>query len=285
MKRINIILIIVLIIFTSVSICFTSYGTNEIPNTENDDRKNNNLQSLLIEGYELYPEFNKNILTYYVVIPFETNSLNITAETENENSTIKIVGNTNLNRTENTIKITVTAPNKTSKTYNIIATKQKENDLVLTSLFIEGSDLSSNFNGLNYNYTFDYKSNKDVIDLNVEATPNVESATVEIIGNKGLEAGENLVSIILRNGDTTTIYQILVNISVEKVTITEVASDSFLENLKTGIVDFFKDLNKVIALLCVFAIFLVILIIAVIIKLVKNKRANKNRERLVKRVK
>lgn len=291
MKKINIIIFSILIIFFSVSIYDVSYGTstthgtNETTDSIKSDRENNYLQSLLVDGYELYPEFNKNILTYYIVLSTDVSSLDVTAEPENENAKVKITGNTNLRNTENTIKITVTAENKTTKTYNIIATKQKDNGLSLTSLNIEGTDLSSNLDSLNHYYTFDYKTNKDSIDLDIKATASSDDATIEIVGNKGLGAGENLVTIILKDDKNTSVYEVLVNINVENILITEVENNDFFENIKEKVSDFFQDIYKVIALLSVIAVILVFLIINVIVKLIKNKKADKNRERLRKRVK
>ena len=291
MKKINIIILSILIIFFSVSIydvsygTSTTYGTNETTDSIKSDRENNYLQSLLVDGYELYPEFNKNILTYYIVLSTDVSSLDVTAEPENENAKVKITGNTSLRNTENTIKITVTAENKTTKTYNIIATKQKDNGLSLTSLNIEGTDLSSNLDSLNHYYTFDYKTNKDSIDLDIKATASSDDATIEIVGNKGLGAGENLVTIILKEDKNTSVYEVLVNINVENILITEVENNDFFENIKEKVSNFFQDIYKVIALLSVIAVILVFLIINVIVKLIKNKKADKNRERLRKRVK
>lgn len=291
MKKINIIILSILIIFFSVSIydvsygTSTTYGTNETTDSIKSDRENNYLQSLLVDGYELYPEFNKNILTYYIVLSTDVSSLDVTAEPENENAKVKITGNTSLRNTENTIKITVTAENKTTKTYNIIATKQKDNGLSLTSLNIEGTDLSSNLDSLNHYYTFDYKTNKDSTDLDIKATASSDDATIEIVGNKGLGAGENLVTIILKDDKNTSVYEVLVNINVENILITEVENNDFFENIKEKVSNFFQDIYKVIALLSVIAVILVFLIINVIVKLIKNKKADKNRERLRKRVK
>ena len=291
MKKINIIILSILIIFFSVSIydvsygTSTAYGTNETTDSIKSDRENNYLQSLLVDGYELYPEFNKNILTYYIVLSTDVSSLDVTAEPEYENAKVKITGNTSLRNTENTIKITVTAENKTTKTYNIIATKQKDNGLSLTSLNIEGTDLSSNLDSLNHYYTFDYKTNKDSTDLDIKATASSDDATIEIVGNKGLGAGENLVTIILKDDKNTSVYEVLVNINVENILITEVENNDFFENIKEKVSNFFQDIYKVIALLSVIAVILVFLIINVIVKLIKNKKADKNRERLRKRVK
>ena len=298
MKKINIIILSMLIMFFSVSIYNISYGTSNnykanVTNETNDsiksERENNYLKSLSVEGYELYPEFNKNILTYYIVLSSDISSLDINAETENENAKIKITGNTKLTKAENTIKITVTAENKTTKTYNIIATKQQDNGLSLSSLYIEGTDLSSKVDSLNHYCTFDYQTNKDTIDLNVEATANQENATIEIVGDKGLTTGENLITIILNNGTDTSIYEVLVNINAQKTQITETKEDnqfsSFFENLKGKVTEFFQNIYNVIAFLCAILAILIILIIIAIIKLIKSKKADKNRERLRKRVK
>ena len=74
MKKINIIIFSILIIFFSVSISHISYGANETTDSIKNDRGNNYLESLLVEGYDLYPEFNKNILTYYVVLSPDVNT-------------------------------------------------------------------------------------------------------------------------------------------------------------------------------------------------------------------
>lgn len=294
MKKINIIVISIFIILFSVLTYHISYGanetylTNETTDNLKSERENNYLQSLSVEGYELYPEFNKNILTYYIVLSPDAKSVNVTANAENENAKTKITGNTSLSKTENTIKVTVTAEDKSTKTYNIIATKQEDNGLSLTSLIIEGNDLSSNIDGLNHYCTFNYKTNKDTIDLDVKATANQEDASIEIVGDKGLKAGENLITIILKNEKNTSVYEVLVNINADDTEIvqaTEVTGNNFWNNFKEYVTDFFQDVYKVIALLCVIAFILIILIISAIIKLVKSKKADKNRERLRKRVK
>ena len=132
---------------------------------------------------------------------------------------------------------------------------------------------------------FDYKTNKDSIDLDIKATASSDDATIEIVGNKGLGAGENLVTIILKDDKNTSVYEVLVNINVENILITEVENNDFFENIKEKVSNFFQDIYKVIALLSVIAVILVFLIINVIVKLIKNKKADKNRERLRKRVK
>ena len=97
----------------------------------------------------------------------------------------------------------------------------------------------------------------------------------------------SLISI-LKNEKNTSVYEVLVNINADDtkaVQATEVKNDDFWNNFKESVTNFFQDVYKVIALLCVIAFILIILIISAIIKLVKSKKADKNRERLRKRVK
>ena len=287
MKKINIIIPTILIFLLFFSVIIPSYATSETNNIETiTEQKNNNfLKSLSVEGYELSPEFNKNIETYYVAIPQDVSYLEILAETEVDNATLKITGNTNLNKTENTIKVTVTSQNRKTKTYNIIASKQKENGLNLTELTVDKGTLSPDFNSSTHYYTLDIKSDKEKTNLGVNAKANLEGTNIEVFGDKELEDGENFVTIVLQNGSNTTTYEILVNVTVEKVIITENESKDFINVFMKNVKEFFSDTSKVIAFLSVVAIILLILIICVIIKIIKNNKINKNKERLKNRAK
>ena len=279
MKKINII-VAVLIIFVISFFNFSFVEATENINNEQDIKNNNFLKSLTVTGYELTPEFNKNITTYYLVVPEDVTEVEVLAEAEVEEASIKITGNTNLNRVENTIKVTVTSSSRKNKTYNIIATKQKDNGLSLESLAIENANLVPDFESNKYYYEIDFKSDKDKTDLNITASANQEGTTVEIFGDKGLEVGENLITIVLQNGSNTTTYEILANVTVEKTIITEVKNDNFFAGIVNGVKDFFSNTSKTIAFLSVVAIILLILILCVIVKIIKNNKANKNKERL-----
>jgi len=81
--------------------------------------KDNNLKKLVVEGYELDKEFNKDTLEYTVNVPTGTTSVKITA-TEND-SKASVSGDGTIEVTEglNTIPITVTAENGSEKTYTL----------------------------------------------------------------------------------------------------------------------------------------------------------------------
>lgn len=284
MKKLNTILVsILVIIFFSIGISRT-YATS----TTNSERSNNFLKSLTVEGYTITPEFNKYTLTYYLVIPSDVTSINVSAEPENENAKTKITGNTKLSSKENTIKIVVTAQNKTTKTYNIIATKQEDNGLKLNELTIDGATFTEPLSSMNFHYTADLKSDKELTDLKINAVPSMENAEVEIVGSTGLEAGENLVTIILRSGNTVTTYEITVNITVEKTVITEVKNNAIMgtfNKVKDSVTEFFKDENKTIAVLVAVALVLLILVVMLIVKINRKNKVEKNKENLRKRAK
>ena len=307
-KKLLIVVIITLILTTSSFAGLNFIGKNEalassnVTNTVDEVKSNNYLQSLEIPGYEISPEFNKNITTYYLVLPTDVSSVEVLATTEEENAKIKISGNTALNRNESTIKVVVTSENGKNKTYNIIVTKQSDNGLSLTSLEIENGVITPELTSLQYDYKAEVNlkkvdssevdntvsSDSDEIDLNITAIPNVENAQVEILGNKNVKVGENLVTIILKNGEIITTYQITVNVSVETEVLKKAANDKitdFILNAKDSITEFYKDQKNVIISLIVLAVILLLIIILVIVKIVKRKKAKKKKEHVARRAK
>ena len=83
--------------------------------------KNNYLSSLSIDGVELSPTFNKDVLEYSVSLEPETTSININATVADSKSSVSGVGVHELTEGDNNIKIVVTAQNGTTRTYTIVA--------------------------------------------------------------------------------------------------------------------------------------------------------------------
>lgn len=80
----------------------------------------NYLKSLSIEGYDLYPKFNKQNENYTIYVNDDSiNSFNVTAELDNENAKAEGIGEVNLNPGEDKININVTAENGNLKVYSI----------------------------------------------------------------------------------------------------------------------------------------------------------------------
>ena len=251
--------------------------------------KNSDLKELKIEGYELYPTFDKNITNYYCIIDNSIKSVEIEATAESEDASVKITGNASLTKDENTINVVVTSKSGNKKTYSIIAKKRKNTELALESLTIDGakSELTITENKFRYDTEVEVK---EIAPLNIVAKANNENATVEILGNdESLLEGDNTITIILKNGQDTTIYQINIKIKLLKETqvVEYVKDDNFIVNLAGDIskraTEFFSDDKNTLMFLCVVMGILVILIIIFIIRIVKRNKINKNKENIKKR--
>ena len=282
MRKLNVSIIIISIILllglntvyaTSVS---TTSTTNETVETNElseeaikEARANKNLSSLEVVGYELSPYFNKNNLTYTVIIPEDVTSIEINAEPEAEGAIVRISGNTRLTKQENTVTVRVTAADGTSKAYSITVLKAPEVNLKLDSLQIEGLELNPVFDEDTFYYTSSL-IDTELTNLNVNAVPNDDTANVEIIGADKLEDGENLINIIVSNDDETTIYQ--VNVDVDKLGEKEKEVDNVITRVR-------KIINYALWGFAGFLLFIVlILIIVLIVKIVKRKKYGEDEE-------
>lgn len=85
---------------------------------------NNYLSDLSIENYDLNKEFTKENSTYFLEIENSIDKLNIMANSEDENATVCIYGNENLQTGNNKILISVTAENGNVRYYRIYINKK-----------------------------------------------------------------------------------------------------------------------------------------------------------------
>ena len=102
------------------------YYTIEVTKEGNDD---NTLKGLEVEGYTLDPEFDptKDDDHFTVTVPSDVDSVTVNATPNDEdNATVIVEGNENLQPGENTITVTVTAENGDEKVYTITVTKEEE---------------------------------------------------------------------------------------------------------------------------------------------------------------
>lgn len=292
---------LIMILMLSIFLINNNY-TFAVSNSNYKEKEELKLSSFSIDGYEFYPDFNANITEYYVSIPTETTSLIINCVPENEGTNVKITGNTNLNKNENTIKINLTKSNSTSKTYYIYANKKDDNDLKLTSLNIENGNLSPEFDGSTYYYDLKVESTKSEVEpLNITYTTSDESANVEILGNTSNElkfGDNNIITIILENDEERTIYQINANI-VKKTLITRDINNSkteevtnlvksFGKSTKNYFINFTEKLqndNNFRIRFIVIAIVIILLLIIINKRIRYKKQVKRNKENLKNRAK
>lgn len=94
--------------------------------------KNNYLKNLSIDGYKLTPDFNKDTLEYKVELAPGTEKINISAEKEDKEASVKGIGEINVNEGVNTISIIVTAENGNERVYKIIANVEEKDPIKIS---------------------------------------------------------------------------------------------------------------------------------------------------------
>ena len=191
----------------------SSYLTTTKPEEEAKS-SNAMLSGLTVDVEGLSPEFNKDTDNYTLQVGSDVEAIQITATPEDENATVQVQGNENLQEGENTVTITVTAGDGTTKVYTITVNKgnvEQVASLGLSTLTIAGIDMEEVFSPTTYEYTIEI--NEDVTQLDITAEANEEGATVEIVGNQDFQEGENIVSIIVKSadGEETVTYQLTIN--------------------------------------------------------------------------
>ena len=96
---------------------------------------NNYLKSLEIDGYEI--TFNKETNEYKITVKGDVTSLDIKAIPEDSRARVEITGNEKFKKGNNTVTITVTAEDGSTREYKITANKESEKKEALTE--IEGN--------------------------------------------------------------------------------------------------------------------------------------------------
>ena len=285
MRKLNVSIIISIILILALNVVYASntastrssnnltnetVETNELSEeTIKEARANKNLSSLEVLGYELSPYFNKNNLTYTVIIPEDVTSIEINAEPEVEGAIVRTSGNTRLTRQENTVTVRVTAKDGTSRAYSITVLKAPEVNLKLASLQIEGLELNPVFDEDTFYYTSSLVDT-ELTSLNVNAVASDETANVEVIGADNLVDGENLINIIVSNDDETTIYQ--VNVDVDMLGEKEKEVDNVITRVR-------KIINYALWGFAGFLLVIVLILIIVLIrKIIKRKKYGKEEE-------
>ena len=199
--------------YTNISISEKNKNTKT---SENINQTNNSMLKIMrLDKEGITPEFSPNIKEYYFTTDLSTNSLNITAIPEAENSKVSITGNENLKEGLNKILIEVTSSDNTSRSVyviNVTKTDNKETaNANLETLAIENIDLEPIFETNILNYKASVAN--DVESINILAVPEKIEGKVEITGNTEIKEGDNnvIIKVIAPNGYTYKNYTINVH--------------------------------------------------------------------------
>lgn len=215
--------------------------------------------------------FKRDTLSYSVEVPNELTEVEVYAETVSSKAKVTGTGKVSLQEGKNTVNVEVTAEDGTKKTYTLEITRkeatateepaeEEQEKLGLSTLTIEGQEISPSFKTSIYEYTLGLK--EDLNSLEIKAISNDKDATVEIIGNEDLQQGENIITILVTNSktDETATYQIIVNKNVAEA----VAKTSWLKPSTWG-----KE-EKMISIIVLVLVLLIIVATIMKIKLAKE---------------
>ena len=185
--------------------------TNTTKPVETPKSTDSTLSALSVKEGAISPEFKKDVKEYSLTIPYETSEVNVTATATDSKAKVAIEGNKDLKEGENIVKVLVTAEDGTSTTYTIKVTRKRV-PIALKTLVVkyqnENGELIEtplnpvfNFDTLEYTLQdLEYWVEK----LNIEATPNIEGATIDIQGADNLQVGENTITITVKIAEENT---------------------------------------------------------------------------------
>lgn len=187
----------------------TQEDADLLAEVQNDD-SSLNLGIMRTNQEGITPNFNAEILEYYLVVDETVNNLDITAIPVSKKAEIVIVGNKNLKSGINKVKITVSL-NGNSKTYTINVTKTDNPNKAnanLETLAIQNYTLEPEFQNSITNYYAEVANTETLV--NILAIAEDSSANVKIEGNNDLKYGSNnvVVTVTARDGITEKKYNI-----------------------------------------------------------------------------
>ena len=190
----------------------------EPENEEEKEEKSTNkaLKELIVEGYELSPEFNAQTTKYSLTLNDTDKMLNIKATPEDDKATVDITGNEDFKVGNNIVKVTVTAEDGTTRIYSITVSKTNENGVVdslkLNKLEIANVELEPAFDPEVTNYIITVEDPSTITMENLVALAEDKNVVVTPSETKLNENGEKIITIMLESNsnEKTGIYQITI---------------------------------------------------------------------------
>ncbi len=217
------------------------------------------------EEYD-FTTFTSGTTSYEVDVPYEAEVIEIYAEATSSRATVTGTGEKTLEVGTNTFEVIVTAEDGTTQTYTLIITRANEHGWIgLINIEIAGYTLNPEFDNEVYEYQIDIDTLIDQLEITTEVSS--DEYEVEIAGNENLQEGENVITILVMNteDDTTTTYQLIVNIAEEEIDLSEV---NYLMNKAQS------DLKKQYWIIVGTIILIILLIITYLIQRYKNSKNN-----------
>lgn len=209
---------------------------NIIVNLQEESKFSNKLTNLSITDGKITPDFDKNINSYAATVNNSVTETTIEVIKESVDAKVTGIGKVKLNEGRNVFQIQVTSKDGIKNTYTLIIYRTGNNDATLKSLSIKDYNLTPIFNKLEENYNLTVGS--EIENLEIEAIPTDSNSTVTITGNKNIQTGKNIVSILVKAPDGIT--QKEYNIEVTKT----ISTNNYLKSLTVNGYNYTPEFNK-----------------------------------------
>lgn len=187
--------------------------------------KDNNLKSLTVEGFDLTPTFDKDVLNYSVIVPEDTIKINVKAVASDSRSSIKGDGEIEVNTGANTVSVVVTAENGSEKTYTI-SVEVKDNNPIYVKVNNKDLSLVKASRLLSKPDAFE-ETTVTINDVEIPAFYN-EICDITLVG---LKSDDGKINLFIYDKDNNT-YKNFVVITLDSVILMPIENDDAVEGYK-----------------------------------------------------
>lgn len=203
---------------SAFSITGFSYSNLRDPLSNNAD-----LNDLKVDGTSVSGFSSGNTGPYTVNVPNDTTSVTVEGTASDPKASVNAIGGSNLIVGDNTVTVTVTAEDGTTKKDYLVTVHRISNDADLNDLRVNGTSI----NGFDSSNAGPYSVivPNSTTSVTVTGTANHSKATVVVNGGSNLVVGDNPVTLTVTAEDGTTIKNYSINVNRAK------SSNNSLSNL------------------------------------------------------
>lgn len=197
---------------------------------------NNDLASLNSNVGTFDREFDRDVTSYTLTVPYDTESVILSGSTFDMYSTVSGLVLYELTSDETIATITVTAEDGSTKVYTVRIVKEAKPVVTTSNISyvyssnnylktLEIADYDIDFDRLVNEYRI--RVDSDVNSLDIKAIAEDNRASVEITGNENFKTGDNtvIIKVTAENGDVNE-YKLIVNKKAPKKNAVTVTDDS-----------------------------------------------------------
>jgi hypothetical protein len=175
---------------------------------------NNNLSALSISSCTLNPSFNSGITTYNCNVENSVSSVTVSATKADSKASITGTGVVNLNVGTNTVKISVTAEDGSTKTYSVTITRKEASSLSSSTKVTPEKTMTNSGYKISNGYVSGFTLGTDISKVISNIKSKNSSAKVKVYNSSNKEITSGSVStgqklVVKNNGEEVT-YNVIV---------------------------------------------------------------------------